>query len=260
MKHTLSILTLLVATTLAATAQKSSWTFFAGWNQALGDFAKADLATNDWAFVSPGSTKGGAGYGFDIGVSHQRPFGDNSKASLVLSADFIYTGAAYTIRNNTRMLVAEASNNFAKASVTNPHFASLPILGGLHYEFGLGGSYSLYLEAQAGFAYRWISNRGAEFVDGQQPISVGGEAVYDYIYTDHFHNSASLAFHFSVGLVEKGHWIADFGVWHMGSQKVEGYEDFSISSIPGLLRHGSMPFSVGTIAPFHYTLRIGYRL
>ena len=260
MKKTIVSFVLLL-TAMSAAAQKSDWTFYAGWNHAVGDFAAADVDNNDWAFVSASSTKGGAGMGFDIGVSYRKPISNNGKVGLVFSVDLFYNAPSTHIRNKSLMAIAEASNNFDKATVTNPGFFSIPVLGGLHYEAPINERYSFYMEAQAGLSIRMVTNRGAELLGATEPLVTGDQLFYDYSYTDKFFTSPSLAFHFAFGFIERSHWMLDFGYWNMTNLALEGYEDYKFRTTPnGLLYEGSTAFTVGRIIPQMVSLRIGYRL
>ncbi|MCR5425012.1 MAG: hypothetical protein K6E93_09710 [Bacteroidales bacterium] len=261
MKRFSVLIILLFAVLRPSTAQNNNWTFFVGWNQAIGDFAKSDILSNDWALISYESTKGGAGYGFDLGVSYSHPL-VGSNASIVVSADFIYTDVNYDVRHKTNMSIIDVRSNFDKVNIISPKFINVPILAGARYEFEMSSKYSFYLEAQAGLAIRKITNRSASFIGGKEPISIGGVNMYDYVYTDHFYGSASLAFHISIGFVENAHWIADLGLWSMGSMPVEGYEEYEMNTTttPGLRSYGSHSFTVGNIIPAFFTLKIGYRL
>ena len=260
MRRFFLILTLM-AMAVPAVAQNGNWTFFVGWSQAVGDFGKVDLAKNDWAFISPNSTKGGAGMGFDLGVQYRKAIGE-SKMSLVFSADLLYSFPSFAVINNNRRLVQDMAGNFAQVSVTNPKFVNLPLLSGVHFETGLSEGYKVYFEVQGGVAFRRCTDRSASFVDGHNPLPIVGMELYDYIYTDHFYDSPAFAFHLSAGLVDSTHWVLDLGLWHLGSMRLEGTEDLKYDQYPnsGALHHTKVSFKLGTVTPILFTCRLGYRL
>ena len=249
----------------SASAQKSNWSFFLGESYAIGDFGDVDIKNNDWAFVSPNSTKGGAGLGFDLGISYLKPLG-NGKTSLLLSVDFLYSFVNTSVRNNIRNLQVEASNVFQKAEFTNPSFMNMPILAGLHHEESIGGNFKAYFEAQLGIALRWINERSGELRGASAPFTIGSwDNLTDYSYTDHFYGSPGMALRFTVGMVMDEHWLADFGFLYMGKFDLEGYEEYEIttsatSTFPNANSKGSAGFNAGTITPMMLILRLGYRL
>lgn len=249
----------------SASAQKSNWSFFLGGSYAIGDFGDVDIKNNDWALISPNSTKGGAGLGFDLGISYLKPLG-NGKTSLLLGVDFLYSFVNTSVRNNIRNLQVEASNVFQKAEFTNPSFMNMPILAGLHHEESIGGNFKAYFEAQLGIALRWINDRSGELRGASAPFTIGPwDNLTDYSYTDHFYSTPGLAFRIAVGMVMEEHWLVDFGFLYLGKFNLEGYEDYEITTAaayltPSVTSNGSAGFSAGTINPLMLVLRLGYRL
>ena len=252
---------LLFVVCFAATAQKSNWTLFAGWNQSVGDFAKVDLQVGDWAFNANNSTKGGMGLGVSIGATYRRPLDEINRFSLVLGTDVQYTISNYIVTNNSSGFLVEARKQFDKARVVDPSFITVPVMAGLHFETGLKG-YRFYIEAQAGLAYRKATNRILELSGSTTPIEIDGVELYEYCYTDHFFGSASPAYRFSLGIVENVHWVFDVGFCYMGDMTIEGYEDFSLNTTtnPANRIQTSMSFTAGHVSPMLVTLKVGYRL
>lgn len=253
------ILTIHPSLFTSASAQKSNWSFFLGGSYAIGDFGDVDIKNNDWALISPNSTKGGAGLGFDLGISYLKPLG-NGKTSFLWSVDFLYSFVNTSVRNNVRNSQLEASNVFQKVEFNNPSFMNMPILAGLHHEESIGGNLKVYLEAQVGIAMRWINERSGELRGAPEPFTIGvWDNLTDYSYTDHFYSYPGLAFRLAVGMVMEEHWLADFGFLYLGKFDLEGYEDYEITT-PRVTSHGSAGFNAGTINPMMLVLRLGYRL
>ena len=245
-----------------AGAQSDCWVIYGGYNHAVGNFARVDLDNNDWAFTSNTSNKGGSGMGFDLGVAYRMPISKSGRLNLVFSAELFYNNPSFRVKYKSAMAMLEASSNFRKVSITNPNFINVPILGGLHYEFPISERFNLYLEAQAGVAICKVTKRGAEFIGGNEPIEVGNQDLYDYIYTDRFYTSPSLALHCAVGLVGQKRFMMDLGLWHMGELTLEGYENYEYRTSPttDTRYSGGMAFTLGRISPLILALRVGYRL
>jgi hypothetical protein len=262
MKKSVIILGFALLMSLSASAQKSNWSFFAGYNNAVGSFARVDVPNNDWALISNTSIKGGAGYGFDLGFSYRQPLGGNDKYCLVFSADFLWTNSAYSIRHNLNMTMAEVRSNFDKVNAKSPNFINVPVLAGFHYEFGIGKNAEMFVAPQIGASFRHITDRSAEFIGATDPIMEGNNALYEYVYVDNYYNSLAFAFRLTAGFVFKEHWIVDLSYLYTGRLMVEGYEDFRFSTNSDLSNpiSGSTSFTAGHTTPMFVTIRFGYRL
>ena len=263
MKKSIIILSLLTLLSLSASAQKSNWAFFAGYNNAVGNFARVDLPNNDWAFAYNNSTKGGAGYGFNIGFSYRLPLGSSEKSSLVFSADFVWTSSSYAVRNSNNKAIVELMDNFEKVRITAPNFINVPILAGYHYEFGINNKTKMFVEPQVGATFRHITDRTTELIGGAEPLVLSdGTTLYEYSYTDKYNKSLSFAFRLNLGCVFIEHWIVDLAYLHTGPLNIEGFEDYRYSTNSDASNpvSGSIAFTGGRISPMFVTIRFGYRL
>ncbi|MBQ1409244.1 MAG: hypothetical protein IIY87_05755 [Bacteroidales bacterium] len=260
MKKLLLIL-LMAIVVCTASAQKTRFSVSAGWNFAIANFSKINLSTDDWALISPHSTSGGAGMGYDFGLSILKPVGMDGKVYIKFSADYLYNDVSLTVRNNNNTMMMEGRSNFEKISIQNPHFINVPILLGFHYESPIAEKLAFYLECQGGVALRWITDRGAEMVGAKKPLVIGTTNLYDYIYTDHYNNSYSFAFRVAIGIAENDHWLGEIALWNMGSMRIDGYEDYEMRTDPNTTTRttGIASFSAGIIVPVTITFGIGYR-
>lgn len=258
----LSIFLILAVLTLVASAQKSNWAFFAGYNNALGSFAKSDVKNYDWVFISSSSINGGAGYGFNLGFSYRLPLGGTDQHNLVFSADFMWTASAYAIRNANNVAMFELRDNFDKVRITSPNFINVPVLMGYHYETAVNSKVNIYAEAQFGASFRHITDRSAEFLGGTEPLVIGNNTLYEYAYTDRFNKSLSYAFRITAGIVIIEHWIVDLAYLYTGKLSIDGYEDYRYSTNADASNpvSGSATFLGGQTTPMFVTVRFGYRL
>lgn len=251
---------LFAALAFTSAAQHDRWNFYAGWSLPLGDYAKADLASNRWALTTGGSLAG-AGMGGNLGMAYHIPTRDSSRMSIALSTDLVINGVNSEIRVNRITTLANLRRNFATVKLTQPLFLHIPVLAGLHYETPINQKYNFYVTAQAGLGFNIITNRSAEMLGGAQPIEVGNLQLYDYSYVDHYSTKVTAAWRVAVGLTESRHWLADLGLWGMGAVLIEGYEDFNYRAAGDRsLQQGSMVFKGDFINPLMFIARIGYRL
>lgn len=241
-------------------AQKSGITIFAGFNHALGDFYSVDLEKNDWALASRTSTKCGAGSGFDIGLNYCIPLDSAGFINFTASVDFLYTESNSEVTTSMYNMIFDATENFDKVSISAPNYKNLPVLLGLRFMFPKE-KVNLYFDAQLGATYRWTKGRIVNLVGGKEPFTIDvNEAYYDFSYRDHFDSGLSYAFHLSVGVIGKKHWTIDLGVWHLGTSRLSGYEDFEIRTEenPNTVVKGSQSITAGEITPLLATFRVGY--
>ena len=165
---------LFAALAFTSAAQHDRWNFYAGWTLPLGDYAKADLASNRWALTTGGSLAG-AGMGGNLGMAYHIPTRDSSRMSIAITT------------------LANLRRNFATVKLTQPLFLHIPVLAGLHYETPINQKYNFYVTAQAGLGFNIITNRSAEMLGGAQPIEVGNLQLYDYSYVDHYSTKVTAA-------------------------------------------------------------------
>ena len=252
----------LVGLVFSAAAQKNRWSFHVGYNNAVGSFARVDIPNNDWIFISNTSIKGGAGCGFDVGFAYRLPLGGSERYGLIFSADMLWTELSKAVRQNMTIEANNARSNFENVSVAFPRFINVPILGGFHYEFGIGKNANMFVEPQIGASFRHITDRSAEFVGATVPVVENGVSMYEYVYRDNYYNSLSFAFRLTVGFVFKEHWMVDASYLYTGRQIVEGYEDYRFSTNQDLSSpvSGSASFVGGHTTPMFVTVRFGYRL
>ncbi len=263
MKHTLKALLFAVAVTaaLSATAQKTSFAVTGGWTLPIGNYAHSDIKNNLWGLVYK-CPDGGAGQGAMLGVQWCKPIASMSCTSLLLSLDLIYSDHNSDIKTGMFEVRQVMETNFSEVNFTLPCYYNIPLMVGLRHEWPFAEGQAVFTEVQVGMDYCLVTDRGATLRGGTQPLPVGGQNLYDYVYTDHFGGSAAVAAHLGVGCLFAQRWQVDAGLWYLGSHQVYGYEEFGYNADQGstTLWRGKQEFMLGEITPLMVTVRIGFRI
>lgn len=244
-----------------AMAQNTRFTLTGGWSFPMGEFAQSDLASNQWGLATKGPW-GGAGQGGMLGVQWCRPMSDYDHLSLLLSFDFIYNDMGSDIKTSLFETRKALESNFSEVKFTLPGYINLPLMAGLRYEWPTTNGRCFFVEAQAGADCLIVTDRGATLRDGQQPLVIQGQTLYDYIYTDHYTTTVAVAFHLGVGYRFAWRWQFDAGLWYLGSHQISGVEDYSVNThpYPADLTDGKQNFLLEEINPIMITTRIGFKL
>ena len=221
-------------------------------------FAKvttSGLTLDRWGLIKE-DTYGGAGLGFNGGVSVRLPIPQLSGLGVVFSIDGFYNGLNRDANAIFQFTTDTLDFWDAQYSLDKPKYLNFPVMVGLNYTVELEHEVDIYLEAGLGANVRYIApfNMNYEIMEG----NVSQESV---ISSRKYKIATTLGYRMNVGVTICKHYSLELGYYVLGEGLVESeslYTETVLGTQVTLPQLEPAKETFKTINPTILTLRLGY--
>jgi hypothetical protein len=243
---------------------QADFSIHVGMASPLGSFADSRAQKGLVAWQDK-TDRAGAGLGFDAGMKFRFKVPAVKGLGIIATADLFYNGANSDVKDWAQDFVDEQLDysNVDEFSLTLPKYVNIPVMIGANYEYKVANGIKLWGEFGLGVNFGMITDLvlyGSgddyfyEYDEYGNQYFIDGEELTRYSYE----TNTSFAYQIGAGIMLANQFSIGLHYYALGSQKVKGEASHEEIYEYGDDYFEDEKFTLRTINPAMFTIRLGY--
>jgi hypothetical protein len=230
----------------------------------LGSFADYQGQDGSIAWLD-NTNRAGAGSGIDAGMKFRYNLSAVKGLGIIATADLFYNAANSDVKAWANDFEEEELiySNVDVFTLTLPKYINIPVMMGMNYEYGLAKGIKLWGEFGLGVDFGLITDFRL-YGSGEDYFVCYDENGHQYYVNGeetrvcNYETTASLAYQFGIGVMVADRLSIGLHYYALGSQKVKGEASYEEIYEYGDDYFEDEKFTLRTINPAMFTIRLGY--